>query len=425
MGGLVGAAAAIAGLGAIGQVDGAAKLPLIGTLYSQEASVSQEPRAQATAQAEAIEQLKAEIAELKSGNENNTTETDGQTTARFTEIDTKIAELSETLGNISQTVQQIPETGGTETTTGSDSTELSASIATAIARLDALEGSIANLSSPEGTTPTPSDSGLLEKIASLEATLAGLSEASGENTQRIAAVSEQAASLKESVAAIPAPPETSNEELLEKITGLQTTLGALDETATNNAQQITAMGEQASSLQETVASVKASEKVAVSVSVNALGAALQNDDPATLAIASIKSLAGDSEDIARLEELAASGIPTRAQLSKELEAFTRTVQNPAADTQGTSLSDRFWANAQNLVSFRSTGPQEGDDPIAILSRVKATLEKGELTAAITEWETLPADVQQSGAGWLEKAKLRAEAFAVYERLSSSLSSEAG
>ncbi|KAG1702791.1 hypothetical protein GQR58_004282 [Nymphon striatum] len=133
----------------------------------------------------------------------------------------------------------------------------------------------------------------------------------------------------------------------------------------------------------------------------------------------------ETPETARLEALNASGIATRKQLVNSLDAVINSVQNPNAPAKGGSISDRFWANAQNLVSFRTSGPQEGDTPLAILSRVKAKVEVDDLSAAKAEWEKLPSNVRENGASWIAQLGTRIEAFALHKSLNQKLTAEAG
>jgi len=170
------------------------------------------------------------------------------------------------------------------------------------------------------------------------------------------------------------------------------------------------LNEQSETLNDTVASVKASEKIAKSVAVNALATALENDDPLSLPISSIKALIGETPETKRLEEINATGIASRKELSSNLDALINTVQNPNAPSKDGSITERFWANAQSMVSFRTSGPQEGDTPLAILSRVKADVEADNLSQAKAEWTSLPAGIRENGASWLTQLNGRIEAF---------------
>ncbi|MDJ0612594.1 MAG: hypothetical protein QNJ29_02895 [Rhizobiaceae bacterium] len=374
LGGLTGAAAAIIGLGAIGQFDGAKNIPLVGSLYSGDAgqTVSAETSAE-------IAGLKKQFEALQSSSEpvdltpirdrlekieeaSNGGSADEAMAGRLAELETGLVDVNQTLSSIAKAAEE-----GADASSG----EVAAAIASVTQRLENLEASVGELAN---VSNVPSiDLGPLEA----------------------------------------------------RIGEIETSVSSIRETVNSNAEDVAALNSQSSTMQETVASVKASEKVARSVAVNALGAALENDDPISLAVASIESLGGKTAETERLSELAKSGVPSRSELLAELGALTNAVQNPVADTQSGGISERFWANARNLVSFRSSGPQQGDSEVAILSRVKANLENGNLTGVISEWDTLPATTKQAGQAWLEKVQLRIEAFTLYETLSNNLSAQAG
>ena len=134
---------------------------------------------------------------------------------------------------------------------------------------------------------------------------------------------------------------------------------------------------------------------------------------------------GKTPETARLQELNAQGIPGLKALSTGLDAFTATIGDPSAQAVDSSLSDRFWANAQKLVTFRSTGPREGDDPLAILSRVKAGVANGQLSDAKAEWMKLPKEIQDGGSKWASQLEIRLEAQSLYQTITDKLSAAAG
>lgn len=394
--GLIGATAAVVGLGAVGQYDGAKDIPLIGSLYSSgtEQTVGTDTSEQIASLTQQIEALKSssapvdlapindrlakiEAAETSDGNNENTA-------GRLAEVETSLAEVTQTLSSIAEAAEEGA---------GASSGEIAAAIATVTQRLESLETSVGDLSD---ATAAPSEE-TTAKLSDLEAKIAEFSGA----------------------------PSVDLAPIESKIDDIETSITSIKESIDSNSSSLQALSSQSSTLQETVASVKASEKVARSVAVSALGAALENDDPISLAIASIESLGGKTDETNRLAELSKTGVPTQKMLLVELSALTDMVQNPAVDTASGGIADKFWSNAKSLVSFRSSGPQEGNSAIAILSRVKANLETGDLTGVVAEWEKLPAETKQSGEAWFAKVNRRIEAFALYNTLSDKLSAQAG
>ncbi len=377
---LMGGAAALIGFGAIGIWDGARELPIIGNFYGGASS----------GESSELNSLKAQIADLKqiaqvdlspindklSALETSVTEITEGASGKIAEAATeKLIQLEQDFAGLNSTLNKIT----TAAAEGQDTSSiaLSTAVASITKRLDLMESGLGTVATSIKQNPA-----LLEVTKTVD-------------------------SMKSQV---------------QEITG---TLSGLQQTVEVNKTGLTSLTEQSADLESTVASVKASEKVARSVAVNALATALENDDALSLPISSVKALIGETPETARLEALNASGIATRKQLVNSLDGVINSVQNPNAPAKGGSISDRFWANAQNLVSFRTSGPQEGDTPLAILSRVKAKVEADDLSAAKAEWEKLPSDVRENGASWIAQLDTRIEAFALHKSLNQKLTAEAG
>jgi hypothetical protein len=395
----MGGVAALVGFGAIGLWEGARELPIIGSFYGG---------TQSTSEAADIEALKAEIATLKQEVANpkidlspinqklEILETNIATVSSATdaladtsEIDGKIASLQEEFAGVNTTVTSMNNAVAEMTASATDGNNsspvaLSAAITALDTRLEKLEADTASIAKSVAKNPA------LDAINS-----------------SIETIEEEIGGIKNSV-----------KEVSQSVSGLQ-------EASKANAETLSGLTQQSEEFEETVASVKAGEKVARSVAVNALGNALENDDALGLPVSSVKSLIGETPEITRLETLVEKGIPSRKELAGSLNAVINTVQNPNAPSESGSIADRFWANAQSMVSFRTSGPQEGDTPLAILSRVKANVEEDALAKAKAEWETLPGDLRESNAAWISKLNARIEAFGLYESLNQKLTAEAG
>ncbi len=380
---LMGGTAALIGFGAIGIWDGARELPIIGNFYggSQSSSVDSTQ----------IDSLVAEIAALK---ENNTS-----TAVDLSPINTQLSALEATVSEIAAT--------------SNNSNKLDEKLAALEQEFAAVNTSLAEITAAAADGKNTSPVALSTAISSLDT--------------RLETIEADLETVSNSVSKNPALDALSGSigSLETQVQGITTSLATLTQSAEANAQTLSGLTEQSATLKNTVASVKASEKVAKSVAVNALAKALKNDDALSLPISSVKALIGETPETKRLEELNNSGISSRVALVSNLNKLINTVQNPNAPSKDGSISERFWANAQNMVSFRTSGPQTGDTPLAILSRVKAKVEAGELAAAKTEWAQLPDDVRKSGASWIAQLNTRIEAFALQNALNQKLTAEAG
>ena len=377
---LMGGVAALIGFGAIGLWDGARELPIIGNFYGGSSSID----------VGELNSLKAQIAELKKGSqidlspinaklaslESSITEISQASSGSITEEATeKLIQLEQDFAGLNSTLNKISAAAAEGQDTSSIA--LSTAVATITSRLDSIEADLGTVASSVDQNPA-----VMEVAQSVDA-------------------------------------------IKSQVDEITNTLSGLQQTALANKSGLANLTEQSADLENTVASVKASEKVARSVAVNALATALENDDALSLPISSIKALIGETPETTRLEALNNQGISTRKQLVSSLDTIIRGVQNPNAPSKDGSISERFWANAQSLVSFRTSGPQEGDTPLAILSRVKAKVEIDDLSAARAEWEKLPAEVRENGASWVAQLDNRMEAFALQSALNQKLTAEAG
>ncbi|MGI9350469.1 MAG: hypothetical protein ACR2O3_02800 [Rhizobiaceae bacterium] len=372
---ITGALVAVLGLGAIGQFDGARNIPLIGSLYG---SGSEAPN---TVSNQDFEALRNKIAELSSASD-----TSGQ-------VD--LVPLNEKLADLETQIKTLAEAGTDGS--GSVNPEIINRIGSIEAALGEMRKELEKSGNAISTTAIEQTvAGLTSRLSKLEAGVAN----SAQSGEKLSQIDDQVTALSEKLDGIGAESEQNSSQLADLVA-------------------------QSTDLRNTVASVKTSEKVAKAVAVNALASALENDDPLGLPISSLEALVGEMPETKRLAQLSREGIPTLNELISGLESFSNEIGNTAGASEDASLSDKFWANAQSLVTFRSTGPRDGNDPTAILSRVKAFIEAGNLTEAGNEWATLPEVLQEKGKGWSKKLAVRTEAQALQHEISSKLALQAG
>ncbi|HUS54877.1 MAG TPA: hypothetical protein VMY41_12870 [Thermohalobaculum sp.] len=104
----------------------------------------------------------------------------------------------------------------------------------------------------------------------------------------------------------------------------------------------------------------------------------------------------------------ATAVALEASFGRHAQAAVAAdVQASAGD--GTGLQALGWLRAQ--VAGRPTAEQPGDSVGAITSRIAARVEEGNLAAALTEAETLPAHAQTGLGDWLDQLRARVAADA--------------
>jgi hypothetical protein len=156
----------------------------------------------------------------------------------------------------------------------------------------------------------------------------------------------------------------------------------------------------------------------LAVAASALRNAVEHGDPFTAELAIVKPLAPDAGAIALLEPFAASGVPGNAALGQELATIIRPLLRASDQTPpDAGFLDRLQANAQKLVRVRPVDEEpRGDDRSAILSRVEQRASQGNVAAAMTELNKLPADARAPMQAWIAKAEARNKAIDASRRL---------
>jgi hypothetical protein len=143
-----------------------------------------------------------------------------------------------------------------------------------------------------------------------------------------------------------------------------------------------------------------------------LDVAVRNGDPYNAALAAAKSLAPEPDALKPLDGFAASGVPSAANLSRELLALVPKLAPPSAENSaaGSSLVERLQAGAAKLVRIERTDTA-GNDRGNVVARVTAAALRNDLGEARRELATLPPADRAAAQGWIEKANARDAALA--------------
>lgn len=154
--------------------------------------------------------------------------------------------------------------------------------------------------------------------------------------------------------------------------------------------------------------------------VGALRDALRYTGPFTDQLADVDRLAGDRaefrEALAELKPLAASGVPSLAELQREFPATAREVVAAGYGNSDDGVLGDVLNRVSQVVSVRPIGEVEGDSPGAIVARAEEHLDQGDLAAAVEELKGLPEGASEAAAPWREKAQQRVAADAAIKRL---------
>ena len=132
------------------------------------------------------------------------------------------------------------------------------------------------------------------------------------------------------------------------------------------------------------------------------------------------AIIGESE-INRLElpsiilDLSEDGVATLAELQDEFEELiTEALKAVETGAEAGSIQDMARSIVTSLVQVRSLTPREGDDAVAVLSRLEESLNKGNLESVLELYAQLPPSVQETLATWQHKVQNRLDLIQALE-----------
>ncbi len=316
------------------------------------------------------------------------------------------------------------------------------------ARLSALEQAVGSASEQaQGETPAPA---IEERLATLESKLADLSasvaaQTAGEGSapaSNVAAIE----ALQSRLAAIEAklPEAGATAEIASEISPLGKRLDALDQSTTETGQLVQKLDDQMASdqsrleelsgrvdklatrLADTESRVKSSgdrraQAAALALITAQLDTAIGQSQPYSGILSSLTALGKDDQAVgqaaAELAPMAATGVPSLAELRRSFEATADEIVQRSRAPAGNSVIDQAASNLMRLVTVRPVGGDvEGDSPPARVARAEAHLAKGDLAAAVAELEPLQGPAAEAAADWLQRARGRLNAEAAIGRL---------
>jgi hypothetical protein len=221
--------------------------------------------------------------------------------------------------------------------------------------------------------------------------LAPLTERVGAVESQLAEVSRAAQAASEATAGIP-----------DRIASLDQRLSAID----------TRVGELASRIEAQASN----PRIALAIAAAGLKAAIDRGDPFMTELETYASIAPGAQEIADLRGLAASGVPTRAAISAEVNAAAnRMIAAAAPVAEDAGFFGRLLDSMQSVIKVRPIGDIEGDGVDAIVARLEAAVRAGDYGRAISEYETLPEPARQAGAEFIARVKARQSADTLVER----------
>ncbi len=156
----------------------------------------------------------------------------------------------------------------------------------------------------------------------------------------------------------------------------------------------------------------AAEAAAARAALNRVATAVETGAPFADAVADLPG-----EIPVALSAAADAGVATTANLT---DAFPAVARAALATARSEGLSDDaggLGGFLRNQFDVRSTAPQEGPGPDAVLSRAEAAVKEGRVADALAEIEALPEVARAELIDWTARASERADVLAAIATLS--------
>jgi hypothetical protein len=264
---------------------------------------------------------------------------------------------------------------------------------TALAQANRLEGDISTLSA--------SMRGAITEQQAISARLAGLETIARD----LITTTEQLRSLDSLTAAT----EARLDQLEQSVAALKnggSGAPASDERIAALSSEVERLSARLAELTEAPPTDQRTAAAARGMAFASLRAAAERGEPFREELALLRLLGVDAATLAELDG-AKDGVPSKAALATSFAAVADAIVAAGIATPAdASVLERIWDQARSLVSIRPVGPIEGTTPEAIVSRMRASVKAGDLSAALAERGALPLASKSAFAAWARDAEAR-------------------
>ncbi|HHX89903.1 MAG TPA: hypothetical protein GX700_09075, partial [Paracoccus sp.] len=150
-----------------------------------------------------------------------------------------------------------------------------------------------------------------------------------------------------------------------------------------------------------------------------LAAAAESGEPSPSALPPLAAVT----DLPPALDAFTTGLPQLRSLQAGFADAARTALAEAPLDAGGSTGGRVLNFLRNQTGARSLAPREGNDTDAILSRAEAHVRAADLSAALTELDTLPEGPAAAMSDWRASAETRLNALAALAEVQTRLNNE--
>ena len=280
--------------------------------------------------------------------------------------------------------------------------------------VDALRQRLSKIESDIAKVP-PGDAAVAERMTAADNAMKSLGVALAALTKRSDAIAAKANQAEQSAAAA----EKAVSELHDSVTNAASQASsAIDPAQLAEVQKRIAVLEQSvTAVREQIAKEIAKTAAIDSTARLALSAATLRDvviggAPYKTELAQAKSLGADAKALAPLEAFAASGVPSKAALARQLTVVIPAMLKASGTQKAPSgFLERLQANAGSLVQIGPINASAGDAPADVLARIEVAAAHADIDGVLADIGKLPEAARAPAQAWIAKAKARQQALA--------------
>lgn len=193
----------------------------------------------------------------------------------------------------------------------------------------------------------------------------------------------------------------------QKLAAVEAAVTAASDAAKAGDTRIATLEQSVASLSDQVAGQAAQPKVALAIAAAALKSAIERGGTFTGEVETFAAIAPNSSELPALREIAAKGVPSRAELAGGMEEAANAMI-AAGETlpDDAGFWDKLWASAESMVKVRPIGAVEGETVPAKVARMEVAVKAGDFAKAVAEYDTLPEASKAAGQAFADRIKAR-------------------
>lgn len=195
--------------------------------------------------------------------------------------------------------------------------------------------------------------------------------------------------------------------VMERLVTLESEISQASEAFSDISNRVSALDARIGDAEAKITDSGSNISVAKAIAVAGLKSAIDRGGSFMSELEAYATVVPDSDIVVELRNYAAGGVPTINQLT---DTFPAVANKIVATGQGlaedSSIADRLMASARSLVQIRPKGEVAGETPGAIAARIEERLKAGNLSAALTQWGTLPDAAKQVSTDFADQMRAR-------------------